>query len=245
MSSILKSAIHSQGHHLAASVIRSIIMPTVFLAGASRGVGLEIATRLTQQQFPTIALLRQPQPLVEALGVQIRSGDALNLDDLTAAMAGPPIDTVISTIGGLSPEGVRSDFTGNRHLIDAAMAVGVKHFILVTSLGTGDSAIALPAAALQTLSAVLQEKNLAEQHLRASGLTYTIVRPGGLKSEPATGTGVLTLDPSVGGLIHRADVAALICQCVHNNRSHNQTLGAVDRTMVYGDRAVSPFDLSI
>ncbi len=220
------------------------VMPTVFLAGASRGVGLEIATRLTQQKIPTIALLRQPQPLVEALGLQTRSGDALNPDDLTAAMAGQSIDTVISTIGGTSPEGVRSDFTGNRHLIDAAVAVGVKHFILVTSLGTGDSAIALPEVALQTLSAVLQEKALAEQHLRASGLTYTIVRPGGLKSEPATGTGVLTLDPSIGGLIHRADVAALICQCIQNDRSHNQTLGAVDRTMVYGDRAFSHFDLS-
>ena len=212
-------------------------MSTVFLAGASRGVGLEIAKRLVGRSMPPIVLLRQPQPELEALlGVQVRQGDAMNPDQVADAMVGSSIETVISTIGGISAEGVRSDFVGNRNLIDAALNVGAKHFILVTSIGTGDSAIALPDSALQALGAVLKEKNLAEEHLRNSGLTYTIVRPGGLKSEPATGNGVLTADPSIGGIIHRADVAELIGQCVNNPKSYNQTLGAVDRTMVYGDR---------
>jgi len=211
-------------------------MSTVFLAGASRGVGLEIAKRLVGRSMPPIVLLRQPQPELEALGVQVRQGDAMNPDQVADAMVGSSIETVISTIGGISAEGVRSDFVGNRNLIDAALNVGAKHFILVTSIGTGDSAIALPDSALQALGAVLKEKNLAEEHLRNSGLTYTIVRPGGLKSEPATGNGVLTADPSIGGIIHRADVAELISQCVNNPKSYNQTLGAVDRTMVYGDR---------
>ena len=211
-------------------------MSTVFLAGASRGVGLEIAKRLVGRSMPPIVLLRQPQPELEALGVQVRQGDAMNPDQVADAMVGSSIETVISTIGGISAEGVRSDFVGNRNLIDAALNVGAKHFILVTSIGTGDSAIALPDSALQALGAVLKEKNLAEEHLRNSGLTYTIVRPGGLKSEPATGNGVLTADPSIGGIIHRADVAELISQCVNNPKSYNQTLGAVERTMVYGDR---------
>lgn len=211
-------------------------MSTVFLAGASRGVGLEIAKRLVGRSMPPIVLLRQPQPELEALGVQVRQGDAMNPDQVADAMVGSSIETVISTIGGISAEGVRSDFVGNRNLIDAALNVGAKHFILVTSIGTGDSAIALPDSALQALGAVLKEKNLAEEHLRNSGLTYTIVRPGGLKSESATGNGVLTADPSIGGIIHRADVAELISQCVNNPKSYNQTLGAVDRTMVYGDR---------
>ena len=219
-------------------------MSTVFLAGASRGVGLEIATRLAQRHIPTIAFLRQPQPEIEALGIQVRSGDAMNPDQIATAMAGSAIETVITTIGGISAEGVRSDFVGNRNLIDAAVNVGAKHFILVTSIGTGDSAIALPDSALQALGAVLQEKAMAEHHLRNSGLTYTIIRPGGLKSEPATGNGVLTADPSIGGIIHRADVAELICQCVNNPKSYNQTLGAVDRTMVYGDREFAIVTLS-
>jgi uncharacterized protein YbjT (DUF2867 family) len=218
---------------------------TIFLAGASRGVGLEIAKILTQQQIPTIALLRFPdaQPTLESMGVTVRSGDAMNPDSLDQALMGQTITTVISTVGGKSSEGVRSDFIGNRNLIDAAVEAGVTRFILITSLGTGDSVNAIPASALEVLGEALQEKHKAEQYLLASGLTYTIVRPGGLKSEPATGNGVLTSDRSIGGLIYRADVADLICQCLHSDRSHNQILGAVDRNMVATDRAFEAFIL--
>ena len=65
-------------------------MSTVFLAGASRGVGLEIATRLAQRHIPTIAFLRQPQPELEALGLQVRWGDAMNPDDVAMTTDGLP-----------------------------------------------------------------------------------------------------------------------------------------------------------
>jgi uncharacterized protein YbjT (DUF2867 family) len=81
---------------------------------------------------------------------------------------------------------------------------------------------------------VLVEKAQAEQHLIESGLNYTIVRPGGLKSEPATGNGVLTPDPAIAGSIHRADVADLVCQCLFSNQADYKVLSAVDRQMTYG-----------
>ena len=218
-------------------------MTTVFLAGASRGLGLEIANVLAQQKIPTIALLRSPesQSKLEALNIQVRFGDAMNQAELVTALNGQSIDTVISTIGGTSPEGVRSDFVGNRNLMDAAVNAGVKHFILITSIGSGTSSNAIPASALEALGAVLKEKEQAEMHLQQIGLAYTIIRPGGLKSEPATGNGVLTGDSTIGGIVHRADVAELICKCVGNDRTYNQIFSAVDKTMVYGDRTFEVF----
>jgi hypothetical protein len=56
---------------------------------------------------------------------------------------------------------------------------------------------------METLRPVLLEKEQAEKHLIESGLTYTVIRPGGLKSEPATGNGVVTEDYKVAGTIHR------------------------------------------
>ena len=81
-------------------------MTTVFLAGASRGLGLEIANVLAQQKIPTIALLRSPesQSKLEALNIQVKFGDAMNKAELAAALNGQSVDTVISTIGGTSPE---------------------------------------------------------------------------------------------------------------------------------------------
>ncbi|WP_414564995.1 MULTISPECIES: SDR family oxidoreductase [unclassified Anabaena] len=209
----------------------------IFLAGASRGVGREIANYLTAQNLPTKALLRNESAVAElqAIGIHTVMGDALNISDLERAiLTDEPIHTVISTIGGLPSEGERADYLGNKNLIDVALKAKVQRFILVSSIGTGNSAGALPPQALATLGPVLVEKDKAEQHLIASGLTYTIIRPGGLKSEPATGNGILTEDPRIVGSIHRPDVAQLVCKCLNSQRSHNKTLSAVDKNMLAG-----------
>lgn len=207
----------------------------IFLAGASRGVGLEIARCLTQLGQPVKAMLRSEaaRPELEALGIQVVLADALDSEAVAAAMS-PPIQAVISTVGGLPKDGQRADFLGNKNLIDAALKAGAQKFILVSSIGSGESAVALPPQALETLRPVLIEKEQAENYLTASGLTYVVIRPGGLKSEPATGNAVLTPDPKIAGTIHRADVAQLVCQCLQSGQADNQILSAVDRTMTYG-----------
>ena len=217
----------------------------VFLAGASQGVGREILKELLAQDKSVKAFLRSETIATElqTMGVETAIGDALNPEQIEQAMAGSPIDLVISTIGGKPQDGERSDYTGNKNLIDAAVKAGVKRFILVTSIGSGESVAALPPQAFAALKEVLAEKEKAEQHLIASGLTYTIIRPGGLKSEPATGNGVLTEDPKIAGTIHRADVADLVCRCLKSDRTNNKIFSAVDRTMTYGDAAFEEFAL--
>jgi nucleoside-diphosphate-sugar epimerase len=214
----------------------------IFLVGASRGVGKEIAKFLTAQNTKVTALLRTDAARadIEGMGAQVVLGDALNSADIESAMStAEPIDAVISTIGGLPGESVRPDYLGNKNLIDAAVKAGVKKFILVTSIGTGNSVDALPPQALETLKPVLIEKDKAEQYLMQSGLNYTIVRPGGLKSEAATGNGVLTEDTSVVGSIHRADVAQQVCRCLDWEKANNKVLSAVDKNMLFGQ---APFE---
>lgn len=218
---------------------------TIFLAGASRGVGREIAKILTAQGEKVKALLRsdRTQAELEAMGIDVAIADALNLADLEQAMlTGEPIQSVISTIGGLPQDGERSDYLGNKNLIDVAVKAGVQKFILVTSIGSGNSAVAAPPQVLQALAAVLAEKEKAEKHLIASGLVYTIIRPGGLKSEPATGRGVLTEDPTIAGSIHRADVAQLVCQCLQSDRANHKIFSAIDQDMIYNDH---PLDINL
>lgn len=218
----------------------------IFLAGASSGVGREIASCLTKQNRQVKALLRSEtsRPELEAMGIKVVMGDALNVDNVERALLGEPLQSVISTIGGLPKDGERADYLGNKNLIDAAVKAGVQKFILVSSIGSGNSAVALPPQALETLGPVLAEKEKAEKYLIASGLTYTIIRPGGLKSEPATGNGVLSENPKTAGTIHRADVAQLVCRCLNSEGANNKILSAVDRQMVYGQALVEEFNLS-
>lgn len=218
----------------------------IFLAGASRGVGREIANYLTAQQIKIKALLRKPDAAadLEALGVQVVFGDALNVSDVERAMlTDEPIDTVISTIGGVPDEATRADYPGNKNLIDAAVKAGVQKFILVTSIGTGNSVGALSPQVLAVLQNVLIDKDKAEQHLINSGLTYTIIRPGGLKSEPATGSAVLTEDISIVGSIHRADVAQLVVRALNSERANNKVLSAVDKNQLFAQADFAEFNL--
>ena len=55
-----------------------------------------------------------------------------------------------------------------------------------------------------------------------SEMDFTIIRPGGLKQEPATGTGVLSEDINVCGAIHREDVAELAVRALFSPRAANK-----------------------
>ena len=59
---------------------------------------------------------------------------------------------------------------GNINLIRAAAKAGVKRFVLVTSIGTGDSKDAPPKQVYDVLKRVLEEKTKAEEELKVTGL---------------------------------------------------------------------------
>ena len=74
-------------------------------------------------------------------------------------------------------------------------------------------------------------------------MEYVIIRPGGLKSEPATGTGVLTEDKTVCGAIHREDVADLVCKALLSDKATNKVLSAVDREQLMEAPTFEDFQL--
>jgi uncharacterized protein YbjT (DUF2867 family) len=85
----------------------------------------------------------------------------------------------------------------------------------VTSLGVGDSREQVSAEFRQAMDTVLQPiiaaKTEQERLIRASGLDWTIVRPGGLSDGPRTGDYRSGTDPTlIAGLISRADVAEFV-----------------------------------
>ena len=61
-----------------------------------------------------------------------------------------------------------------------------------------------------------------------STMQWTIIRPGGLKSEPATGSGILTEDRSICGAINREDVAELVVKALFSDKAD----GKVRRSLI-------------
>ena len=187
---------------------------------------------------------------IEAMMAIVAKGDALVPSDVARAFDQiEDVDAVVSSVGG-SVADPRADGEGNINLIAAAAKKGVKKFVLVTSVGCGDSASAPGDKVYAALAPVLKEKDRAEAALREAaarhGMAFTIVRPGGLVSEPATGRGALTEDSGVCGSIARDDVSQLVVKALFSKKADGKTLTAVDAervTTAHGSGGFARFEL--
>lgn len=220
-------------------------MRPVLIFGASRGVGLALARLLRRLDVPVAAMLRPTTASadLDKIGVRIVRGDAFSRTDVARAFAGGPAACdVVSTLGGRS-DGRYVDDEGNINVIDEAARHGVDRFVLVTSIGCGDMAPFRSERAIAAFGAAVDAKTRAEEHLRRVLPSATIIRPGGLRSEPATGRGILTRDPQMHGFINREDVAELVVRALADPATLGQTFAAVDAETARTVNAVAPFPL--
>lgn len=74
-------------------------------------------------------------------------------------------------------------------------------------------------------------------------MAYTIIRPGGLQSDAATGAGVLTEDAGVCGAITREDTAALVVKALFSAKTDNKVLSAVDSGKLMTQQPFEPLAL--
>lgn len=182
---------------------------------------------------------------IEGMMALVAKGDALNPADLDRIFTSiEDVDAVVSSLGG-STSGPEVDGQGNINLIEAAVKRGVKKFVLVTSLGCGDSKDACGPKVYEALKPVLLEKNKAEEKLKAhkDQMTFVIIRPGGLSSDSATGQGVLTESSEVCGSITRQDVAALVVKALFSTKADNKVLSAVDKNKLFTTAPYEVFTL--
>lgn len=189
--------------------------PTVFVAGATGKLGALVASELAGRGFRVRAGARAPSrvapaPNLTAVAYEAK-GDA---PSLAAALGGATL--VVCCLGAPvadGPSGPRSvDGDATIALVEASKLAGVSHFVLISSLGTGR--FGWPASLLNLFWNVLAEKARAEAALVASGVPFTILRPGGLERLPASsmathGLMLRPADSAWGGQVSRAAVAAL------------------------------------
>jgi uncharacterized protein YbjT (DUF2867 family) len=202
----------------------------VFVAGGTRGVGHFIVEKLAGKGIEVVALARSGEAaaaLNSMEGVTAVVGDAFNQKDVENAMDG--CDAAITTLGGTT-EDRRVDYEGNNNVIESAGILGVPRIILVSSIGCGSSKEAAPPSVFEVLKDVLAAKEKAENILIKyyTNVNWTIIRPGGLKSEPMTGEAILTEDNTSIGSIHREDVADLVVRALDSPKTERKVLSAID-----------------
>ena len=141
----------------------------ILVVGATGRLGGNIARALIDNGKTVRVLLRDGGSFDDARAETVH-GDLKDPSSLRRACKGA--DAVITSANAIAPrlaeDTIESvDRLGNRNLIEAAQAEGVRHFVFVSVLG----------ASADHVAPFIQAKGETEEALRESGLTWTILQP--------------------------------------------------------------------
>lgn len=199
-----------------------------FVAGATGATGSRIVTQLVGRGVPVVAFVRDAAAARAKLPIEVTlmEGSVTDKESIRKAMVGCTV--LISATGarpGFDPTGpYQVDYEGNKNLVDVAKEIGIEHFVMVSSLCA--SRFFHP---LNLFFLILYWKHQAEEYLQASGLTYTIVRPGGLKDDDSD-TRTLIMAPAdtlSEGSIPRLKVAEVCVEALYLPQSRNKIVEVI------------------
>lgn len=125
------------------------------------------------------------------------------------------------------------DNVGTIKLIEAAKKSGVKKVVMVSSILTNGRNWGQEKSpgfvVTNAFGNVLDEKLVAENYLKKSGLDYTIVRPGGLKAKAPTGNLIINKeDTTNAGEISRDLVADVCVAALSDPKASNKVLEIIE-----------------
>ncbi|NEZ59662.1 SDR family oxidoreductase [Adonisia turfae] len=197
----------------------------VLVVGATGQTGRRITNQLSGSDVAVKAMVRDRSKADFSEAVEVVVGDVLKPETLAVAIAG--CDAIICATGAAPSFDMTGpyqvDFVGTKNLVDAAKLAGVKRFVIVSSL-----CVSKFFHPLNLFWLVLYWKKQAENYIANSGLTYTIVRPGGLRNEDS-GDPILmaSADTLFEGGIAREKVAQVCIAALSEPESENKIVEIV------------------
>ncbi|HET6954338.1 MAG TPA: SDR family oxidoreductase [Acidimicrobiales bacterium] len=209
----------------------------VAIAGGHGQIALRLERLLSAGGHRCRAIVRNPdhgtdviaagaEPIVldlEAIG---------GVHDLTDAVRGA--DAVVFAAGagpGSGPERKRTvDYGAAVKLLAAAEAAGIDRYVMISTLGADR-----PDARGDAMRPYFAAKADAEAALRASGLAWTIVRPGSLTDEHGTGRVTVAEHLDRWGSVPRDDVAAVLLATLVGAAATGRTIEVVSGDLPVAD----------
>ncbi|WP_027419669.1 SDR family oxidoreductase [Crocinitomix catalasitica] len=188
----------------------------VLVAGANGTTGRMIIQLLKESNLYTpIAMVRTK----EQNNRFEKDNVATVMADLTANLTEAVMDAdkVIFAAGSKGKNVIAVDQEGAKKMTDAAQLAGIKKFVMLSSMGADN-----PSQS-ESLKDYLKAKQNADEHLRESGVPYSIVRPGQLTDNGPTGKIELKEKLNKAGKISRADVAKTLVEVLNDKVQNNTT----------------------
>jgi uncharacterized protein YbjT (DUF2867 family) len=187
----------------------------VVFAGGHGQIALLAQRRLVAEGHRPVGLIRNPAYAaeLEALGAEPLVFDLENQTaaELAELVAGS--DALVFAAGAGPGSGPARKMTVDRNgailLADAAELAGIRRYVVISAMAADDFVV----GSEEVFQTYLRAKAEADELIRTRDLDWTIVRPGGLTDEPATGA--VQVAASTGrGQIPRDDVADVVVRLV-------------------------------
>ena len=199
-------------------------MSRILLIGGHGKIALLLEPLLAQRGDDVTAVIRnaEHETDVAATGAVALVADVEGSDtaQLTTLVSGYDAIVWSAGAGGGSPERTYAvDRDAAIRSIDAAVAAGVKRYVMVSYFG---ASLHHGIPADNSFFAYAEAKAAADEYLRASGLEWTLLAPSALTLE--AGTGRIDTAATESGSVARADVAAVIAATL-------ATPGTIGRTI--------------
>ena len=201
-------------------VLEEVLLMKVLIIGAHGKVGRLLVDELKARKIDFAAGLRKEEQIkaYQADGIPTQYIDlTASPKDIQNSIAEAGADTIVFSAGAGGAgydKTIEIDLDGAIKTMDAAQILGIKRYVMVSAVYSDDRT-KWEASGIRPYYVA---KHYADKYLRSTNLDYTIVHPGTLTDDPATGK-VNIQSNYEGGSVARADVAKVIAQAIQTPSS--------------------------
>jgi uncharacterized protein YbjT (DUF2867 family) len=201
-------------------------MSRIAIIGGHGKIALHLARILTDRGDQVTSVFRNPDHAddIAATGARPAVADLENLDTgaLADLLAGHHAVVFSAGAGGGDPARTYAvDRDAAIRVIDAAGQAGVRRFVMVSYFGAGpDHGVSQD----NLFFAYADAKATADAHLRASDLDWTVLGPGRLTLEPATGRIAVGAAAAEKAEVSREDVALVVAAALNDDSTIRRTI---------------------
>lgn len=193
----------------------------ILVVGANGQIGTHLVKMIQESgKHSAKAMIRKPEQKDKfaALGAETAIANLEGeIEDI--AKAAKDVDAVVFTAGSGPKTGpdktIMIDLDGAVKTIEATKQASIKRFIMISSYDTTREAIQEAPA---SFAPYVIAKHYADEHLRASGLDYTMIHPGKLSNDPGTGK-VEAASTVRRDEVPREDIAKVIFESLENDKT--------------------------
>ncbi|WP_086828840.1 SDR family oxidoreductase [Allokutzneria sp. NRRL B-24872] len=186
----------------------------IVIAGGHGQIALHLERHLAARGDTSVGIIRNPGHAddLRAAGAEAA---VLDLESATAEQVADVVrgaDAVVFAAGAGPGSGTARKLTVDRDaaalLAEGAQLAGVRRYLMISAMNAD---ITPPPDMDETFATYLRAKSEADADVRGRDLDWTVLRPGALTNEPATGR-VRIAEKLPRGSITREDVALVLLE---------------------------------